>query len=111
MLSRKAQLQWMESALPWHRIEGTHVEIAIIPHTYRSTNLHSLLAGTEVNIEVDVLSKYAAQRHIASTSDKWSEHAPILTTWSARPQTSHPVQLAPEQRDAMTVEYLLANGY
>jgi len=40
-------------------ISGSHVEIAIIPHTYQATNLHALHAGDAVNIEVDVLAKYA----------------------------------------------------
>ena len=40
-------------------IEGQRVEIAIIPHTWQATNLHALRAGDPVNIEVDVLAKYA----------------------------------------------------
>ena len=40
-------------------IEGGRVEIAIIPHTWQATNLHALRAGDPVNIEVDVLAKYA----------------------------------------------------
>jgi riboflavin synthase len=38
---------------------GRRVEIAIIPHTWQATNLRALRAGAEVNIEVDVLAKYA----------------------------------------------------
>jgi riboflavin synthase len=45
------------------KLSGTTVEIAIIPHTYKSTNLHTLVPGSLVNIETDVLAKYAAQRH------------------------------------------------
>ena len=60
---------------------GLNIEIAIIPHTYQSTNLRSLLAGAIVNIETDVLSKYADRR-------------------AASPTTS-----------TLTVDYLLANGY
>jgi riboflavin synthase len=41
------------------RIDGVRVEIAIIPHTYQSTNLHALSSGASLNIEVDVLAKYA----------------------------------------------------
>jgi riboflavin synthase len=41
------------------KIDGHWVEIAIIPHTYQATNLHALHAGGVVNIEVDVLAKYA----------------------------------------------------
>jgi riboflavin synthase len=41
------------------RIRNTRVDIAIIPHTYQATNLHTLAAGDPLNIEVDVLAKYA----------------------------------------------------
>lgn len=40
-------------------IESDRVEIAIIPHTFQATNLRELRAGDPVNIEVDVLAKYA----------------------------------------------------
>lgn len=40
-------------------IEGNRLEIAIIPHTWQSTNLRALRNGDPVNIEVDVLAKYA----------------------------------------------------
>jgi riboflavin synthase len=40
-------------------IDGGRVEIAIIPHTCQATNLHSLSAGDPLNIEVDILAKYA----------------------------------------------------
>jgi riboflavin synthase len=39
------------------------VTIAIIPHTYAVTNLHTLQPGDPVNLEVDVLAKYAEQRN------------------------------------------------
>jgi riboflavin synthase len=40
-------------------INENRVEIAIIPHTWQATNLRSLGPGDHVNIEVDVLAKYA----------------------------------------------------
>ena len=40
-------------------IENTRVEMAIIPHTYKTTNLHCLRPGSPLNIEVDILAKYA----------------------------------------------------
>ena len=40
-------------------IEDDQLEIAIIPHTYQATNLHTLHPGDPLNIEVDVLAKYA----------------------------------------------------
>jgi riboflavin synthase len=45
------------------RPAALQIEIAIIPHTYKSTNLHTLTPGAPLNIETDVLAKYAAQRH------------------------------------------------
>lgn len=63
-------------------IEGDAIWIAILPHTYKATNLHTLKPGMEVNLEVDVLGKYAESRALAE----------------ARAST-------------ITVEYLLANGY
>ena len=41
------------------KLEDAKVSCAIIPHTYEATNLNSLRAGDPVNIEVDVLAKYA----------------------------------------------------
>jgi riboflavin synthase len=41
------------------KIDSNEVSIAIIPHTYKATNLHSLKPGAPLNIEVDVLAKYA----------------------------------------------------
>jgi len=41
------------------RIEGDVVTIAIIPHTAQATNLLSLRPGDPLNIEVDILAKYA----------------------------------------------------
>jgi riboflavin synthase len=43
-------------------IHGNTVEVAIIPHTYAATNLHSLKAGDAVNVETDVLARYAVRR-------------------------------------------------
>lgn len=40
-------------------IHGNRIEIAIIPHTYEVTNLGALSSGALVNIETDVLAKYA----------------------------------------------------
>ena len=40
------------------KIEGTRVDVAIIPHTVDMTNLKSLKRGDPVNLEVDVIAKY-----------------------------------------------------
>ncbi len=48
-------------------VAGETVEVAIIPHTYSATNLHTLAAGAKVNIETDVLGKYAERRESTLT--------------------------------------------
>lgn len=62
-------------------VEEDQVEIAIIPHTYAATSLRTLSPGDEVNIEVDVLGKYAVRQGEASKGF------------------------------SLTEEYLIANGY
>ncbi len=62
--------------------DGAQVEAAIIPHTYKATSLRSLKPGDPVNIETDVLARYAIQQ---------SEKRP--------------------QAEWLTTAYLLANGY
>ncbi len=39
-------------------IENAQFEIAIIPHTFKNTNLTTLKVGDIINIEIDVLAKY-----------------------------------------------------
>ena len=41
------------------KVEGTEVTIAIIPHTLEMTNLKQFQAGDPMNIEVDIIAKYA----------------------------------------------------
>jgi riboflavin synthase len=47
-------------------LHGDIVEIAIIPHTYASTSLHTLVPGTLLNIETDVLARYAERQQNAA---------------------------------------------
>jgi riboflavin synthase len=41
------------------KVEGSEVTIAIIPHTFEMTNLKQFQAGDPMNIEVDIIAKYA----------------------------------------------------
>jgi riboflavin synthase len=43
-------------------LQGNEVEVAIIPHSYAATSLHTLAVGAPLNIEVDVLAKYAERQ-------------------------------------------------
>lgn len=47
-----------------HRPEADVVAVAIIPHTYLHTNLHTLVPGRPVNVEADVLLKFAEQQRL-----------------------------------------------
>ena len=41
------------------QIEGNQVTVAIIPHTVTATNLKSLKPGDPINLEADIIAKYA----------------------------------------------------
>ena len=56
------------------RWDGRTATVAVIPHTYASTNLHSLKTGTPINIEADVLMKLAAQRQLEQTFDLTADY-------------------------------------
>ncbi len=43
-------------------LDRNRVTIAIIPHTFAATNLRALAPGDHVNIEVDVLARYAERQ-------------------------------------------------
>jgi riboflavin synthase len=63
------------------RWDGSILSVAVIPHTYTATNLHTLAPGSPVNLEADVLIKLAVQQ-------------------ASRRSTFE-----------LTVDYLVANGY
>lgn len=48
------------------KIQGRTVEIAVIPHTCKVTNLRELRPGSPLNIEVDILAKYAEKRNVSA---------------------------------------------
>jgi riboflavin synthase len=81
---------------------SVRVEMAIIPHTYKSTNLHSKMAGEQVNIETDALAKYAAQQLAASGT---SAAQPVID------KTVVAASLRAHEPEWLTAEYLLENGY
>jgi riboflavin synthase len=54
--------------------DGDVVSVAIIPHTYLATNLHTMEPGRPVNIEADVLVKFAEQQMRAPQFDLTAEY-------------------------------------
>ena len=69
-------------------VNGDVVSIAIIPHTYAATALSKLLPGSSINIEVDVLAKYAERQ----------------TLLAKQPEPAR------RPRWTVTEEYLISNG-
>jgi riboflavin synthase len=55
------------------RWDGVTLTVAIIPHTYSATHLHTLAPGARVNLEADVLMKLALEQQRAQ------QHASTLT--------------------------------
>jgi riboflavin synthase len=47
------------------RWDGAELAVAIIPHTYAATDLHTLRPGAKVNLEADVLMKLALEQQRA----------------------------------------------
>lgn len=75
------------------RLDDVRVEIAVIPHTYKSTNLRFLHPGDKLNIETDVLAKYAARaKALGRERADASRQEDMPSEW-------------------LTPAYLLANGY
>ena len=48
-------------SLTVNRVDGDEFELMIIPHTAEVTTLGTLQAGARVNLEVDVMARYAAR--------------------------------------------------
>lgn len=67
-------------------VSGEIVSIAVIPHTYAATTIHTLVPGSRINLETDVLAKYAEQQRKTGAFEQ-------------NPQWS------------VTEVYLIANGY
>lgn len=58
-------------------------QVAVIPHTYHATNLHSLQPGDWVNLEADILGKYVAKflrTRSRLPSEMPGEEAPTLSS-------------------------------
>jgi len=88
------------------KISGRQVEIAIIPHTYKVTNLHTLTPGSAVNIEVDVLAKYAEKRLTTHGTPGQAETSFGFEHSPRGQATQHG-----EKSNRLTVEELVRRGF
>lgn len=55
----KGSISLNGTSLTLNRVDGRIVEIMLIPHTWQHTNLSRLQPGDPVNVEVDLMAKYA----------------------------------------------------
>ena len=58
-IARKGSVAVNGVSLTVNAVDGGKFEINLIPHTLRATNLDGLVAGAKVNLEVDMLARYA----------------------------------------------------
>ena len=58
-IARKGSVAVNGVSLTVNAADHSAFEINLIPHTLRATNLDGLAAGTKVNLEVDMLARYA----------------------------------------------------
>jgi riboflavin synthase len=40
------------------KLEALHLEVSIIPHTFKTTTFHRLKTGDKVNLEIDLIARY-----------------------------------------------------
>ncbi len=59
--------------------EGTWFKAAVIPHSFATTNLHDLQPGSLVNLEADLLSKYAEKLLRIPTTLVWGSPPAAVT--------------------------------
>jgi len=57
-IARKGSICVDGVSLTVNAVDAILFSVAIIPHTYKNTTIHSYQVGTRVNIEVDVIARY-----------------------------------------------------
>lgn len=67
-IARKGSVAVQGVSLTVNRVDGSEFEINLIPHTLAVTTLNQLKPGTRVNLEVDLLARYA-ERLLAAGSE------------------------------------------
>jgi len=67
-IARKGSIAVQGVSLTVNRVDGREFEINLIPHTLAVTTLKHLKPGARVNLEVDLLARYA-ERLLAAGSE------------------------------------------
>jgi riboflavin synthase len=58
-VARKGSIAVNGVSLTVNEVDGLEFEVNLIPHTLAASNLGGLRAGDRVNLEVDMLARYA----------------------------------------------------
>jgi riboflavin synthase len=66
-IARKGSVCLQGVSLTVNRVEGREFEINLIPHTLEHTTLKHLHAGSKVNVEIDLIARYAERLIAADT--------------------------------------------
>ena len=60
--------------------DGCEFSLAVIPHTWSNTCLQFLTIGEKVNLEVDLMAKYAEKLLKVNNNDSLSKQSPIISS-------------------------------
>ena len=61
-------------------VDGCEFSIAVIPHTWENTCLKFLSIGEKVNLEVDLMAKYAEKLLKVNNNDSISKQSTVITS-------------------------------
>ena len=67
-IARKGSICIDGVSLTMNAVDAILFSVAIIPHTYKNTTIHSYRVGSRVNIEVDVIARYVERLNTFSDS-------------------------------------------
>jgi len=67
-IARKGSICIDGVSLTVNAVDAILFSVAIIPHTYKNTTIHSYRVGARVNIEVDVIARYVERLNTFSDS-------------------------------------------
>ena len=61
-------------------VDGCEFSLAVIPHTWSNTCLQFLTIGEKVNLEVDLMAKYAEKLLKVNNNDSVLKHSTIISS-------------------------------
>jgi len=66
-IARKGSIAIDGVSLTINRVQGSEIEVYLIPHTLEMTTLSRLAPGVRVNLEVDLIARYVERLLLASS--------------------------------------------